>query len=125
MEQDQSLEHRVTPESKYDTANKPFKRLQAGGGVSVAVWRNTGTRLDGTPSEWYSVTLQRAYKDRSEAWRYTTASLRMRDLLPAAMALQQAYREVMLKTYDNTAATDAAPQGGEGDVMADWDELPF
>ena len=91
------------------------------------MWRNTGTRLDGSPAEWYSVTLERAYKDRRDAWQYT-ASLRVRDLLPAAMALQQAYRELMLKTYDNTAAADASPgavAAGPGAVAAESDELPF
>ena len=76
------------------TDRRPAKRIHVSGGVSLSAWRNEGTRPDGSVWESYNVTIQRAYKTgTSDEWKYTS-SLRVRDLLPAAMALQEFYRQV-------------------------------
>ncbi len=55
------------------------------GRVDVAVWRR---QAEG--HTWYSFSLSRSYKDKDEQWQ-RTSSLDEEDLLPAALALQEAY----------------------------------
>ena len=68
---------------------KPQWHLRAGG-LEVACWKSKVKAEDGTDRDFFSVTTQRAYKDKSGAWQHTQ-SLRRQDLLPMARLLEQAY----------------------------------
>lgn len=63
-------------------ADKPVKKFRIGL-VQVAVWKN-----DGTNNSFYSVTLQRSYKDGEEY--KNTEQLGAADLLNAAKLLERA-----------------------------------
>jgi hypothetical protein len=60
--------------------SKPIKKFRVGG-VSAAVWKNN--------DDFYSVTLQKSYKDEGGEWK-NTDSLNHGDLLNAAKALERA-----------------------------------
>ena len=63
-------------------ADKPIKKFRIGF-VQAAIWRN-----DGTNSAFYTVTLQRSYKDGDEY--KNTEQLGSADLLNAAEVLKRA-----------------------------------
>lgn len=73
------------------------------GGISATVWKNNGTKQNGEPSEYRSVSFQRSYKDKTGEWK-TTNSLRMNDLPRASVVLNKAYEYLIL----NGTAVDAA-----------------
>ena len=72
--------------------------------VSAAVWRNQSN--DGK-STWYSVTLERTYKDNDE-WK-STGNLNRDDLLLAGKALNQAHSWIC----STEAKERAESKGGE------------
>ena len=74
-----------TPEKKFTT-----------GVISATVWKNQGTRKDGTPAEYNTISLQRSYQDKKGEWQYTN-SFRVNDLPKAALVLNKAYEYLVLK----------------------------
>lgn len=63
---------------------RPVAAFTGSGGLKVAVWKNKSES-----GEFYSVKLERRYKDKSEQW-HSTESLRAEDLLRARELLSQA-----------------------------------
>jgi len=80
--------------------NKPEKKFRAGA-VSATVWKNIQEK-DGTEFEFYSVSLERGYKDKSGQWQ-STASLRAMDLPKASLVLQEAYKYIVLSNGQSEA----------------------
>ncbi|RLE48283.1 hypothetical protein DRJ25_00235 [Candidatus Woesearchaeota archaeon] len=80
--------------------NMPEKKFRAGA-VSATVWKNIQEK-DGTEFEFFSVALERGYKDKTGQWK-STASLRVMDLPKAALVLQEAYRYIVLNDQSNEA----------------------
>ena len=76
--------------------NTPEKRFRAGA-ISATVWKNQGIK-DGQTSEYSTVTFERSYKDKDRNWQ-TTNSLRVNDLPKAAVVIQRAYEELVLKEF--------------------------
>jgi hypothetical protein len=73
------------------------------GTVSVIVWRNAGKELP-----WYSVQIQRSYKNGDDEWRQTDA-LGFEDTLVAAKLLDQAHSFIAeAMQSDRKAKKDAA-----------------
>lgn len=79
---------------------KPEVKFSAGG-ISAAVWVNVGQTNDGKPSEFRTISLQRAYKDKKDQWQHT-ASFRLNDLPKAALVLTKAYEYLTLKEPSST-----------------------
>lgn len=82
---------------------QPVKKFSAGG-VSAAVWENESK--DG--QVFYSVTLDRRYKDANEEWK-SSGSLRQNDLPKAVLVLQKAYEYLVLRD-DPPQAADAGAE---------------
>jgi hypothetical protein len=62
----------------------PILKLRSGA-LQVAAWKNTGEKGD-----WFSVKLEKSYKDAQGNWQ-RTQSLTNRDLLAAARLLETAW----------------------------------
>ncbi len=80
------------------TGNIPEKKFRAGA-VSVTVWRNKGQTQQGEETEYSTVSIERAYKDKAGAWQ-NASSLRVNDLPKAGVALQKAYEYLVLKEQE-------------------------
>jgi hypothetical protein len=80
--------------------NKPEKKFRAGA-VSATVWKNSQEK-DGYEFEFFSISLERIYKDKQGEWK-NTASLRITDLPKAALVLNEAYKYVVLN--ENSSAS--------------------
>lgn len=76
-------------------ANEPIHRAQLGR-VSVAVWENETKFEEGIKRTFYTVTLERSYKDKDDAWQ-TTHQLSGRDIGDAIALLQNVQQVVFLK----------------------------
>lgn len=77
----------------------PEKKFRAGP-VSATVWKNHGIK-DGQASEYTTVTFERSYKDKEGNWQ-TTNSLRLNDLPKAAVVLQKAYEDQVLREFTDS-----------------------
>ena len=80
---------KVEPKQK----QKPQWHLKAGV-LDVACWKVIAKGQDGTDREFFTVTLQRSFKDKEGAWQHSQ-SLRRQDLLPATRLLEQAYDKLL------------------------------
>lgn len=76
--------------------NQPKKKYQAGQ-ISVTAWENE-REVNGQKIPMTSFQLQKRYKD-GEEWK-TSNSLNLNDLPKAAMLLQKAYEETVLKSKE-------------------------
>lgn len=74
--------------------NVPEKRFNVTPVVST-IWKNEVIKNDET-KYYYTVSLQRNYKDKDDNWKSTT-TLRVGDLPKATLALQKAYEYLTLK----------------------------
>jgi hypothetical protein len=81
-------------------SNTPEKKFRAGA-ISATVWKNHGVK-DGQISEYQTVTFERSYKDKEGNWQ-TTTTLRINDLPKAAVVLQKAYEELVLREFTDSA----------------------
>jgi len=69
-----------------ETENKgPAKKFRAGG-IKANVWKNAGET-----GEYYTVSLERSYKDKQGNWK-STSTLRVNDIPRAALVLEEAFR---------------------------------
>jgi len=67
------------------------------GGVEAAVWKNERSVGEGETKRNivdFSVSIQRSYKDKNDAWQHSQ-SLREADLPKAIIALQRAYEKIV------------------------------
>ncbi len=76
---------------KPDPVHPAFKSQS--GSVQLAVWQNDAN-VDGEERTFYTVTMERSYKDRNDEWQKTT-QLRQSDLGDAIACLQSAQRFLM------------------------------
>lgn len=75
--------------------NLPVKRFRAGA-ISATVWENQTVTKNGEVATFYTVSLDRSYKDESGEWQHT-ASYRVNDLPRAKLVLEKAYEWVALE----------------------------
>ena len=69
--------------------NAPEKKYKAGP-VTATIWKNEATRKDGTKGEFFTVQIDRNYKDKEGNWK-STNSMRVNDLPRAVLVLNKAY----------------------------------
>ncbi len=74
--------------------NMPEKKFSAGP-IVATVWKNT-TEKNGKAAEYYTVSLDRRYKDRNDKWQ-STNSMRVNDLPKITLVAQKAYEYLILK----------------------------
>ena len=70
-------------------SNHPEKKFRAGT-ICATVWKNAAKRKDGSEGAFRTISLERSYKDKNNAWQ-TTNSFRINDLPRAELVLHQAY----------------------------------
>lgn len=85
--------------------NKPVKKFRAGS-INVSIFKNNGTSRNGSATEFNTIALQRAYKDREGKWQ-NASSLRVNDLPRAVLLLQKAYEELVFKNIDTGAFVES------------------
>ena len=74
-----------TPEKKFST-----------GVISATIWKNQGTKKDGSVANYNTISLQRRYRDKSGEW-HSTNSFRVGDLPKAMVVLNKAYEYLVLR----------------------------
>lgn len=87
--------------SQTSNANQPEARFTAGA-ISATVWQNASSGREGQQMGYYTVSLQRSYKDRDGSWKHTS-SMRLNDLPKARLVLSKAYEFLVMK--DTEAGT--------------------
>jgi hypothetical protein len=82
--------------------NMPEKKFSAGA-ISATLWRNEVPNRSAGTFGYYTVNLQRGYRDRDGKWQ-NTSSLRVNDLPKAALVLNRAYEYLVLKETEDADA---------------------
>lgn len=96
--------------------NMPEKRFRAGA-ISATVWLNNGQAKDGKLAQFRTISIERAYKDKSGEWKYTN-SFRVGDLPKASLVLDEAFKHLVLKQLqDNSGASDSSVVSDDEDVV--------
>ncbi len=84
-----------------DEKNLIEKRFNAGG-ISATIWSNQ-REINGQQLTLHSISLQRAYKDKSGEWK-NSANMRMGDLPKAQLVLEKAYEYLAMTNTDEQLA---------------------
>src|SRR3989338_103465 len=74
--------------------NYPEKNFRAGA-ISATIWRNVGQKENGEETEYKTISIERRYTDKEGKWQ-STNSLRVNDLPKAKVALEEAYKYLVL-----------------------------
>jgi hypothetical protein len=73
----------------------PEKKFKAGP-ISATIWKNQGKSMAGEPTEFFTVSFDRVFKDKKTGeWKHTS-SLRQADLPKAILVLNKAYEYLAL-----------------------------
>ena len=88
--------------------NKPEKKIRSGS-VTATIWKNSAARPDGSTGEYYTISLERSYKDKSGQWANTN-SLRTNDLPKAVLVLNKAYEFLTLRDASTPTGTNEEPE---------------
>ena len=75
--------------------NLPEKKFRAGA-ISATVWLNKGQPINGEPTEYRSISIERNYTNKEGKWQ-STNSLRVNDLPKASVVLNKAYEFLLFK----------------------------
>ncbi len=73
----------------------PEKKFKAGS-VTATIWKNKGTSSSGEETEFFTISFDRVFKDKSGDWKHTN-SLRQSDLPKAILVLSKAYEYLALQ----------------------------
>ena len=85
-----------TREQKMESKqNSPARKFSAGG-IQATIWKNTGRSKTGSELDFFSVQLERRYKDKSDQWQ-STNSFGVNDLPKAQLLLGKAYEFLTVK----------------------------
>ncbi len=74
--------------------NKPEKRLKCGP-ISASIW-SQGRTVDGQMVKFYSINIDKTYKDGNE-WKHTT-SFAVEDMLKVSLLANAVYKHLRLRT---------------------------
>jgi len=73
----------------------PDKKFKAGP-ITATIWKNKGTSSTGEETEFYTISFERTYRDKSGEWKKTN-SLRQTDLPKAILVLNKSYEYLSLQ----------------------------
>jgi hypothetical protein len=93
MERTKTIQIKVPSVKDVMGKNLPEKKFRAGA-VAATIWANETVR-DGKPVTYRTVSLERSYKDKNDAWQ-STNSLRTADIPKAILVLQKSYEYIAL-----------------------------
>jgi hypothetical protein len=82
--------------------NLPEKKFRAGP-IAATIWANNVLDKDGKVVTYRTVSFERSYKDKNDAWK-TTSSLRMNDLPKASLVLEKAFEYLALANLGEESA---------------------
>lgn len=74
---------------------KPEKKFQAGA-ITATVWKNTKQNKEGETYDYFSISLQRTYKDKEGNWK-NTGYFRLSDLPKAQLVINKVFEDLSLK----------------------------
>ena len=94
----------------------PVKKFRVGA-VSCAVWQNDGK--DG--SKFFSVTMERRYKDKEGNWK-STNSLGVNDLPKAVLVLQKAFEFALLKESQDAVVEEKGEEPGNSEFKSAFEQ---
>lgn len=94
----------------------PVKKFRVGA-VSCAVWQNDGK--EGT--KFFSVTMDRRYKDKEGNWK-STNSLGVNDLPKAILVLQKAFEFALLKESQDVAVEEKSEESGSNEFKSAFEQ---
>ena len=79
--------------------NKPEEKFRAGG-ISATIWKNKGKNRSGKTTEFYTVKLERRYRDNDDQWQ-SSDSLGINDIPKAILVLNKAFEFIATKKRAN------------------------
>ncbi len=85
--------------------NLPEKKFRAGA-ISATVWKNQAVSKTGENVSYYSISVERSYKDKSDQWQSTT-SYRTNDIPKVVLVLNKAYEFLNLKDVPVEGTTES------------------
>ena len=94
----------------------PVKKFRVGA-VSCAVWQNDGK--DG--SKFFTVTMERRYKDKEGNWK-STNNLGVNDLPKAVLVLQKAFEFALLKESQDVAVEEKESPVANSDFKSAFEQ---
>jgi len=97
MERVKTIQVKVPSVNDVMGRNLPEKRFRSGA-VCATIWSNE-TVKDGKKVSYKTVSFERSYKDKDDAWK-TTNSLRTSDIPKAVLVLSKAYEYVALNAEE-------------------------
>ena len=92
--------------------NQPEKKIRAGA-IAATIWKNEVSGNGKDKEFYYSVSLDRSYKDKSGEWK-RTGTLRPMDLPKAVLILNKAYEYL---TLEKQSGGDESPQGNNSEPI--------
>lgn len=81
------------------SSNAPETKFKAGA-ISATIWKNVQHNNKQDLFSFFSVNVERNYKDKSGAWKKTN-SLRLNDLPKAALVLNKAYEYLAMNAPED------------------------
>ena len=81
-----------------ERVNLPAMKLSAGP-IKATVWNNHSRNKEGEQTEYSTITLERVYKDKEDAWQSTNI-LRVSDLPKAKALLEKIYEKITLSEIE-------------------------
>ena len=91
MEKNISVSATVSSETDKKLPEMTFRA----GAVSATVWQNTGKNKDGELNTYNTISIDRSYKDKQDAWQKTN-SMRINDLPKASLVMKKAFEYLVL-----------------------------
>lgn len=88
-----------TTEGSDTGKNMPEIKFRAGA-VCATVWQNTGQNKEGEVNTYNTISIERSYKDKQDAWQKTN-SMRINDLPRASLVLKKAYEYLVLNQQNS------------------------
>lgn len=82
-----------------DEKKQPYKKMRMGA-VSATAWENKVKTKDGKDAVFFTVTIERNYKDKEDKWQ-TTSSFRVNDLADAMQLAEAMRMELKMKETNN------------------------
>ncbi len=80
----------------------PIKKIKASGGISASIFKNKST-YGGKEKEYFSVKLEKQYKDDKGNWK-STSSFQANELPKVEAVSNEAYKYIFLKENEPTAS---------------------
>ena len=79
--------------------NKPVEKIRAGN-VTATIWKNTNKSKDGKEYDFYSVSIERNFKNDKDEWKSTNSFMK-NDLPKVELVTRKAFEFLALSDADS------------------------